>query len=84
MNKNHKEIIQGKTLESMSTVFLQELLNGEIEKDLPIEVNISLITEIISILNSRTGKSKINVAAAYTEFISEFLGYEMLYPAGVA
>ena len=83
MNKNHKEIIQGTTLESMSTVFLQELLNGEIEKDLPVEVNISLITEIISILNSRTCKSKINVAAAYAEFISEYLGYEMLYPAGI-
>ncbi len=84
MNRKNSEIIQRESLESMSTAVLQELLNLEVERDLPVAVNISLIKEIISILNSRTGKSKINVAAAYAEFISEFLGYEMLYPAGVA
>ena len=83
MNRKNSEIIQRESLESMSTAVLQELLNLELERDLPIEVNVSLIKEIISILNSRTGKSKINVAAAYAEFISEYLGYEMLYPAGI-
>ena len=83
MNRKNSEIIQRESLKSMSTAVLQELLNLEVERDLPIEVNVSLIKEIISILNSRTGKAKINVAAAYAEFISEYLGYEMLYPAGI-
>ena len=83
MNRKNSEIIQGESLKSMSTDVLQELLNLEVERNLPIEVNVSLIKEIISILNSRTGKSRIDVAAAYAEFLSEYLGYEMLYPAGI-
>lgn len=83
MNRNNSIIIQRESLKSMSTAVLQELLNLEVEKDLPVEVNVLLIKEITSILNSRTGESKLKASATYAELLSEYLGYEMLYPAGI-
>lgn len=81
MKRDRSEIVPRETLESMSTPVLQELLDRELDVDVPADVNVALIKEITTILNARTGKSKIDVDEKYDELVSEYLGCEMLYPA---
>lgn len=81
MKRDRSEIVPRETLESMSTAVLQELLEHELDVDRPADVNIALLKEITTILNARTGKSKIDVDEKYDTLISEHLNCEMLYPA---
>lgn len=79
MKKHRSGIVPRDALDSMSTAMLQELLDRELEVDSPADVNVERIKEITTILNARTGKSKIDVDAKYNELISEHLMSEMLY-----
>ena len=79
MNKHRSGIVPRDALDSMSTAMLQELLDRELEVESPADVNVERIKEITTILNARTGKSKIDVDAKYNELISEHLMSEMLY-----
>lgn len=81
MKKDRTEIVPREALESMSTAVLQEILDNELEVESPADVNVALIKEITTILIARTGESEIDVDAKYDENRSEYLGYEMLYPA---
>ena len=80
MNKDRSGIVPRDALESMSTAMLQEILDRELDVETPADVNVERIKEITTILNARTGKSKIDVDAKYDELISEHLNAEMLYP----
>lgn len=66
-------------LQTLSNAILQELLEQEIEKTAD-EMDVELIREITAVLDARNGNS-IDVDEKYTEFITEYLGEEMLYPA---
>lgn len=81
MKTDRPGVVPREALSSMSTAVLQELLDRELEAKTDADVNVELIMEITTILDARTGNSNIDVDAAYDEFISDYLGYEMLYPA---
>ena len=82
MNKEHLGDTLRETLSAMSTGVLREMLERELNKPSPADVNVDLLKEITAILDARDGQAETDVETAYERFLSEYLPCEMLYPEG--